>query len=327
MKLATISEVTKHFGVTTRMLRYYEQIGLLQSLKKQEYAYRVYDEAAVTRLQQIILLRKLRIPLKQISKIFADPDLDTMLEVFIQNLNEINDEITALQTMRMILGNFVDALQKNTGQSLKAILLSDQAMLQAINALSLTKIQFKEEKSMDQLNQANDQLAKLKNVRIVHLPPCTVAVSHYIGESPEDNAIKQLYEFVKGSNLYSIKPDARVFGFNHPCPSPTRPVYGYELWVTIPEDMEVAAPLTKKQFGGGLYAAHSIVMGNFHEWDWLSKWVTENNPKYLPNYLDDNSERMGGLLEEHINWLYYANLDWPESDEHQLDLLFPIKLR
>ncbi len=152
MKLATISEVTKHFGVTTRMLRYYEQIGLLQSLKKQEYAYRVYDEAAVTRLQQIILLRKLRIPLKQISKIFADPDLDTMLEVFIQNLNEINDEITALQTMRMILGNFVDALQKNTGQSLKAILLSDQAMLQAINALSLTKIQFKEEKSMDQLN-------------------------------------------------------------------------------------------------------------------------------------------------------------------------------
>lgn len=36
---------------------------------------------------------------------------------------------------------------------------------------------------------------------------------------------------------------------------------------------------------------------------------------------------MGGLLEEHLNYVYHSHLNWPESDEYQLDLLFPIKLK
>jgi len=34
MELQTISEVSKQFNISTRTLRYYEQIGLLQSTKK-----------------------------------------------------------------------------------------------------------------------------------------------------------------------------------------------------------------------------------------------------------------------------------------------------
>ena len=66
MKLMRISEVTKTFNVTTRMLRYYDEIGLLPSTRKQDYAYRAYDESALRRLQQIIALRELRIPLKKL---------------------------------------------------------------------------------------------------------------------------------------------------------------------------------------------------------------------------------------------------------------------
>ena len=42
------------------MLRYYEQVGLITSLRKDDYAYRVYDETAIGRLRQVIVLRKLR---------------------------------------------------------------------------------------------------------------------------------------------------------------------------------------------------------------------------------------------------------------------------
>ena len=59
MELMTISEVAKDYNVTTRMLRYYDEIGLLTSTRKENYSYRVYDESAVRRLQQIITLRKL----------------------------------------------------------------------------------------------------------------------------------------------------------------------------------------------------------------------------------------------------------------------------
>lgn len=55
MELQTLNQVSKMYGVSARMLRYHEQIGLIESLRKEDYAYRVYDEDALRRLQQIII--------------------------------------------------------------------------------------------------------------------------------------------------------------------------------------------------------------------------------------------------------------------------------
>ena len=52
MELQTISQVSKTYGVSVRMLRYYEEEGLIESKRKEGYAYRAYDEAAIKRLQQ-----------------------------------------------------------------------------------------------------------------------------------------------------------------------------------------------------------------------------------------------------------------------------------
>ena len=66
MELQTIRQVSLDYGVTRRMLSYYEDIGLLKSHRIDEYAYRVYDIENIKRLQQIIILRKLQIPMKPI---------------------------------------------------------------------------------------------------------------------------------------------------------------------------------------------------------------------------------------------------------------------
>lgn len=327
MELTTISEVSKNFRVSTRTLRYYEQIGLLKSSKKEGYAYRAYDEGAILRLQQIIILRKLQIPLKQISNILEDEDVVIAIEIFKKNVHELTNKIDALSTIKAILISLIEKLEKKKDIQIHLKLLSNDSILNMVDTLSLSNFDFKEEKSMEDLNKATQNLETLKNVRIIHLPPSTVAASHYFGENPEHNAGEQLEKFLKESHLYEIKPDARVFGFNHPCPSSDRPNYGYEVWVTIPEDMDVPKPLEKKHFNGGLYAAHMMTLGNFHEWKWLSNWVNIDNPKYEANTIDDNGEVMGGLLEEHLNYVYHSHLNWPESDEHQLDLLFPIKLK
>jgi len=327
MELKTISQVSKTFNISTRTLRYYEQIGLIVSTKKDGYAYRVYDEKSILCLQQIIILRKLRIPLKQINDVLSNQDVVVAIEVLKQNLSELTEEITAMLAIKEISAHLIKNLQKKVSIELKFDLLSDDSILNIIDSLSLQKNNFKEEKSVEDLNRATESLSTLKNVRVVHLPPYTVAASHFIGENPEDSAGEQLEKFLKHSNLYQIKPDARVFGFNHPCPVDGNSQYGYELWVTIPEDMDVPSPLEKKHFNGGLYAAHTIIFPNFHEWEWLYNWVTVDNQKYESNSIDDGGEFMGGSLEEHINYVYHSNLNWPESDEHQLDLLFPVKLK
>lgn len=328
MDLMTISEVSRVFNISTRALRYYEQIGLLHSMKKEDYAYRVYDDDAVRRLQQIIVLRKLRIPLKQIRSIFHNDEQTHIVEIFQENIRELDNEITALAAVRSVLHMFVSRLNECIKANIKLDLLNDIDILNVVEPLSLSKINFKEERSMEDLNKANETLSKLSDVRIIHIPPSTVAASHFNGENPELNAGNQLKQFIIDSGLYQLKPDSRVFGFNHPNPSPDRPEYGYELWVTIPDDMEVPAPLHKKSFKGGLYAAHMIQMGNFHEWEWLCKWV-ENNEKYLSDYSDKGEEVMGGCLEEHLNLVYdtYTTTHKWSDGETQLDLLVPVKLK
>jgi len=327
MGLMTISEVTKVFNVSTRMLRYYEQMGLLLSQRKEDYAYRVYDENAILRLQYIIVLRKLRIPIKQIALIFKTPELTNIIEIFQRNIVELNDEITALNIIRYVLEIFVSRLNKSTGTTIKLDLLQDADIIKVIEPLTLSRINFKEERSMEELNKANEVLGKLQNVRIVVMSPCTVASYHFIGENPEEVVGGVVDKFIRESNLYEKKPDARMFGFNHPNPSHNRPHHGYEDWVTIPDDMEVPAPLVKKRFEAGMYAAHTIVFPDFHEWKLLSKWVEESD-KYDSNYREQGEEIMGGCLEEHLNWIYSSHMGWPENgiDGH-IDLLLPIKLK
>ena len=113
MNLLTITEISKNFHISTRTLRYYEQIGLLQSTKKDDYAYRTYDEAAVLRLQQIVVLRKLRIPLKQIVTLLESDSTAEIIDTFSRNLSEVDDEITALSTIRTILDTFITRLRQD----------------------------------------------------------------------------------------------------------------------------------------------------------------------------------------------------------------------
>lgn len=327
MENLTISQVSKKFNVTPRMLRHYEKLGLIETLRREDYAYRVYDENAVRRLQQIIILRKLRIPLKQIAVILRDNEQLQALQIMRDNIAELDEEIASLDKIRGILKAFADRLDISVRQKIRLDMLLDSELIEAARALSLSKTTLKESANMDELNKADEVLNKILNVRIVLLPPAAVASFHYIGENPEEHVGDEMNRFVRESGLYEIKPDSRFFGFNHPNPGVREDgLYGYEVWVTIPEDMEVPAPLTKKQFKGGLYAALTIKFPEFHLWQDLIKWA-ENSEQFEPNYRG-NDETMGGLLEEHLNWVYSSHKGWPKDGiDGQLDLLMPIKKR
>lgn len=59
----TIGEVSSTLQISARMLRYYEKMGLIESTRKENYAYRIYDAEAVRKVRQIITLRKKELPL------------------------------------------------------------------------------------------------------------------------------------------------------------------------------------------------------------------------------------------------------------------------
>lgn len=163
-----------------------------------------------------------------------------------------------------------------------------------------------------------------QDVRILSLPRLTVAAAHCICEQPEDAADALLTKFIWQTDLLHVKPDARVFGFNHPNPTEGNPVYGYEFQITIPPDLPVPAPLLRKEMPGGLYAAHAIKMGDFHEWAALAGWA-EQSPDWEIRWTSDGTEIMGGSLEEHLNYLQDRAAGRLQTG--QLDLLLPIQKR
>ena len=48
--ILTVTEPTRSYGISTRMLRHYEKLGLMESGRKEDYAYRVYRPEDVRRL-------------------------------------------------------------------------------------------------------------------------------------------------------------------------------------------------------------------------------------------------------------------------------------
>ena len=114
----TIKKLAELAGVTTRTLRYYDNIGLLKPNETNKSNYRIYDEKNVNKLQQIMFYRRLDFPLEQIKRILDDPDFSTInalkqqqqlllaqkseLEVLLTNIDQTikyyNGEITMTDT-------------------------------------------------------------------------------------------------------------------------------------------------------------------------------------------------------------------------------------
>ena len=72
--MKTVKEVSKITGVSIRTLRYYDEIGLLKPTGLTEAGYRLYDNKAIEKLQEIMFFKELEIPLTDIKKIMEHPD-------------------------------------------------------------------------------------------------------------------------------------------------------------------------------------------------------------------------------------------------------------
>jgi MerR family copper efflux transcriptional regulator len=102
-----IGELAEQAGVTTRTIRYYESMGLLQPVER-EGGFRSYTDDALRRLHKIDALKKLGLTLEEIGTVidlyFEDPTgvtakrrVQTILE---GHLRETEGKISALEQFR-----------------------------------------------------------------------------------------------------------------------------------------------------------------------------------------------------------------------------------
>lgn len=74
--MRTVKQVSELTHISIRTLHHYDAIGLLKPTEITESGYRLYDDAALGRLQTILLFRELQFSLKEIKEILDDPEFD-----------------------------------------------------------------------------------------------------------------------------------------------------------------------------------------------------------------------------------------------------------
>lgn len=84
----TIKQLAEMAGVTTRRLRYYDEIGLLKPARLSEAGYRLYSQHEIDRLQHILFYKELEVPLGEIVTVMTKDSFD---------------DLTVLETHRMAL--------------------------------------------------------------------------------------------------------------------------------------------------------------------------------------------------------------------------------
>ncbi len=102
--MMTVHEVSRLSGVTIRALQYYDRIGLLHPTAVTEAGYRLYDNAALLMLQQILLFRELEFPLGDIKNILYDSNFDRD--------RALEQQIRLLKLKRERLDRIIDLAQR-----------------------------------------------------------------------------------------------------------------------------------------------------------------------------------------------------------------------
>lgn len=97
----TVGKVADTFGVTVRTLHHYDEIGLLTPSERSAAGYRLYTQDDLTRLQQIVVYRRLEMPLEEIAGVLdggedAETHLRRQRATVMSRLNEMRDLVTAI---------------------------------------------------------------------------------------------------------------------------------------------------------------------------------------------------------------------------------------
>ena len=70
--MKTVKEVSELTGISVRALHYYDEIGLFRPTAVSEAGYRLYDDKALERLQQILFFREFDMPLRDIKAVMEN---------------------------------------------------------------------------------------------------------------------------------------------------------------------------------------------------------------------------------------------------------------
>ncbi len=300
MCLIKITDLSTQLGLSSRTLRYYEEAGLITSVRPQFEKYRYYDEQNVQRLRQIMVLRKMQIPIKDIVRIYDSRETSDITQVFVDRLSEIDREVTALSELKRIINDFLNKMIEKGIKHISALPLLYEEMDKQLTV--------RESVSMEQLSEVSERLARSLNISIVKLPKMRV-LSSYLKTDPQNSDADAFSRYIQ---LNGMKADCHEsFEYRE---------YENEVMISrIDDDFVNDSDFTDLTFDGGLFAAVNLYLDDDMNQSFraLIKSFDENK-FYQIDYAPDGSLRHAAMTE---------NLISPDERRQLVALYVPVKKR
>lgn len=305
MCLIKITDVTDKFDITSRTLRYYEEVGILQSVRLPLEKYRFYDEENITRLQQLIILRKLQIPIKDIIKIYENRDMTILVQSFTNRLEAIDNEIETLSDLKVLVNEFLQAMLDNGISHISALpLIYERVELQLLSKSEKKKL------TLSRFNEITDRLIKPLELSIVELPQMTILSSKLKKTGKSD--VTRLWNVLEDLQIPFGTPGSHsLFEFQ----TNDDTVIMQKLDSDIHPDCE----LMTLNFEGGYFAVYgAYVDEDIRELHHRMIKSFDDNLYFEVDYRHDGTLRHETLVEAVIS---------PDSQRERIQLYLPVKKR
>lgn len=142
--MKTVKEVSELTGISIRTLRYYDEIDLLKPAKVTEAGYRLYDEASLKKLRQIMFLREMDVSLSDIKVFMKGSERDN------RKILEIQKMMLELKRNRLngIIELISDVLEGEDKMSFEAFKEDD---VQKIIFMETVRENFQDEKMCEKI--------------------------------------------------------------------------------------------------------------------------------------------------------------------------------
>ncbi|MFD5483543.1 MerR family transcriptional regulator [Streptomyces hawaiiensis] len=106
----SVGQVSAFARVTVRMLHHYDRVGLLSPSGRSHAGYRLYSDADLARLQQILFYRELGFSLDEITTILKDPQANVMEQLRARQ-RKLREEIARLQRLAEVAEQAIEVQQ------------------------------------------------------------------------------------------------------------------------------------------------------------------------------------------------------------------------
>jgi DNA-binding transcriptional MerR regulator len=311
-KLIKIHEVSVQYDITARALKYYEDMGLIKSTKSDDYAYRLYDENAIKRLEQILILRKLNIKIKDIQKIFHTESSEVVLKILGQKVTDIDDEVALLQELKEIVIEFIRQIEQFDFHNDSDVKLLYEKAKEVER--QLVNVDYGGNPSnIKRLVDVTEKLEKRPDVRIIQLPNCRMITSGN-GDKATLKRFDKLWSGLDAKRKDRFFP--RDFMWWDEERNASIWWYAIEDWVTETDTkgFEIF------DFEGGFYAAAICRQDDYIDgtrvYEGIKAWVSEHDAFEL-------DERLGRRHLWHVVGSQYTDKG---LGYRQLEIFVPMKL-